>query len=178
MQKRENQFKAAKHKYFNTTRWKQVVARPANRWRNCFTLCLVVLRCVTMMLEPKLRTSCSFLHGGWEWSTYYDYFSFQEYSYEYLVSWLFSLWFVVSFVIVDTIVVITFFCYHERFYCFYIPLTISTTQRVNTCRIPSHFEDRNHVPKMKSSVVRDHALHLVAVFHFSNLVLKNRNGIL
>jgi len=88
---------------------------------------------------------------------------------------------VVSFVIVDTIVVITFFVTMNTFiyfYCFYIPLTISTTKRVNTCRIPSHFEDRNHVPKIKSSVVSDHALHLVAVFHVSNLVLKNRNGIL
>ena len=63
--------------------------------------------------------------------------------------------------------------------CYYdIPLTISTTKRVNACLIPSPVSWRIHAKKWGRAlvfVVRGRALHLVAAFR---LALENRKCIL
>ena len=61
---------------------------------------------------------------------------------------------------------------------FTIPLTISTTKRVNTCLIPSPVSWRIHAKKWSRAlvfVVRGRALHLVVAFH---LALESRKCIL
>ena len=66
----------------------------------------------------------------------------------------------------------------SRFAHFWIPLTISTTKRVNTCLVPSSDSWRFQAKQWSRApvfVVRGRALHFVAAFH---LALENRKCIL